>query len=59
MFSDDVSDTAGKVLTLLLVLNAAVNPLVYGFMKRDIKRELKKFFCGRERRNVYSSNFLL
>ena len=56
MFSDDVSDTAGKVLTLLLVLNSAVNPLVYAFMKRDIKQELRKLFCGKERRNVYSLN---
>ena len=46
IFSDDVSDTASKVLTLLLVLNSAVNPLVYAFMKRDIKLELKKVFCG-------------
>ena len=47
MFSDDVSDTAGKVLTLLLVLNSAVNPLVYAFLKKDIKRELKRLIhCG-------------
>ena len=33
---------AGQIVILLLVLNSAVNPLVYAFLKRDIKKEMKK-----------------
>ena len=40
--SDRVSDNAALVVTVLLVANSAANPLVYAFLKRDIKRELKR-----------------
>jgi len=37
----------------LLVLNSAINPLVYAFLKRDIKKEIKKLLvsCSRSRTN--------
>ena len=44
-FSCKVSDKASHIVTLLLVLNSAVNPLVYAFFKKDIKMEIKKFVC--------------
>ena len=44
-FSCKLSDKAGQIVTLLLVLNSAVNPLVYAFLKRDIKRQIKKLIC--------------
>ena len=37
MFSFQPSNTGGWVVALLLVTNSAVNPLVYAFLKRDIK----------------------
>ena len=36
------SDKAGLILILFLVLNSAVNPLVYAFLKKDIKMEINK-----------------
>ena len=44
-FSCQVSDKAGQILILLLVLNSTVNPLVYAFLKRDIKKEINKLIC--------------
>ena len=44
-FSVKLSDDAGHIVTLLLVLNSAVNPLVYAFLKRDIKKQIKKLVC--------------
>ncbi|XP_078366140.1 trace amine-associated receptor 8a-like [Oculina patagonica] len=46
-FSCQVSDKTGQVVTCLLVFNSAVNPLVYAFLKRDIKMELNKLLCSR------------
>ncbi|XP_078366087.1 adenosine receptor A2b-like [Oculina patagonica] len=43
-FSCQVSDNAGQIVTCLLVLNSAVNPLVYAFLKSDIKMEISKLF---------------
>ena len=40
------SDKAGLILSLFLVLNSSVNPLVYAFLKKDIKMEIKKLICG-------------
>ena len=40
-----VSDKVGHILSLFLVLNSAVNPLVYAFFKKDIKMEIKKLVC--------------
>lgn len=39
------SKKVAQVLTLLFVLNSAVNPLVYAFLKKDIRREIRKLFC--------------
>ena len=44
-FSCKVSDKVGHILSLFLVLNSAVNPLVYAFFKKDIKMEIKKLVC--------------
>ncbi|XP_078366180.1 adenosine receptor A2a-like [Oculina patagonica] len=44
-FSCQVSDNAGQILSIFLVLNSAVNPLVYAFLKKDIKMETKKLIC--------------
>ena len=30
---------------LLMVINSAINPFIYAFLKGDIKREVKKMFC--------------
>ena len=38
-------ENAGQIVTLLLVVNSAVNPLVYAFLKEDIKREMIKLIC--------------
>lgn len=36
----------------MLVLNSAINPWVYAFFKRDIKKEMiKKLTCRKTRRN--------
>ena len=45
-FSCPVSDSAssGQILNLLLVLNSAVNALVYALLKRDIRRQIKLMF---------------
>ena len=45
------SEKAGQILILFLVLNSAVNLLVYAFLKKDIKMEINKLIC--RRRNVY------
>ena len=45
--SDRVSDTVVLVVTILLVASSAANPLVYAFLKRDIKRERKGLIYGR------------
>ncbi|XP_068749129.1 octopamine receptor beta-1R-like [Montipora capricornis] len=38
-----MSKALGKVVHLLFVLNSAFNPIVYAVMKKDFKRELKKY----------------
>ena len=40
-----LSPTAGEVITLLKLLNSAVNPVAYALHKREIKKELKRLFC--------------
>ena len=42
---DNFSVTVNQTVTLLLVLNSSVNPLVYAFLKRDIKRHTWKLIC--------------
>ena len=39
--------------SLLLMANSVLNPLVYAFLKEDIKRETKALFCPRRR--IYRS----
>ena len=46
---DKVPDKAAQVITFLLIGNSAVNPLVYAFLKNDIKRETRRLICGRWR----------
>ena len=38
-------------INLLLMANSALNPLVYAFLKEDIKRETKTLFCRKRRIN--------
>ena len=45
-------DKAGLILTLFLVLNSAVNPLVYAFLKKDIKKEIIKLICQRRNTSI-------
>ena len=43
-----VPETLKKVIHIFFVLNSAFNPLVYAFLKKDIKREIKQMgfvFC--------------
>ena len=47
MFVSDVSDNVAVVVTVFLVANSSANPLVYAFLKRDIKRELNRLIYGR------------
>ena len=51
--SSDISNfnLFSAILVLMLVINSAVNPLVYAFLKQDIKRELKLLVCGVRERN--------
>ena len=42
------SDKAGLILILFLALNSALNPLVYTFLKKDIKKEILKVICRRD-----------
>ena len=48
---EDVTDKAGWVLTVLLITNSAVNPLVYAFLKRDIRKEITRLICREKRQN--------
>ena len=36
-------------LRLLLITNSAINPIAYAFLKKDIKRELRRTLCRRRR----------
>ena len=42
VFVSDMPDNLALVVTVLLVANSAANPLVYAFLKRDIKREVER-----------------
>ena len=48
----NLSDKAGLTLVLFLVLNSAVNPLVYAFLKKDIKMEINKLICRRRNNSI-------
>ena len=41
-----INDSLFRVSDLMIFVNSAINPLVYAFLKKDIKRELRvTFFC--------------
>ena len=40
-----VSEPIQVICRLLLLANSTLNPLVYAFLKEDIKRESKAFLC--------------
>lgn len=40
-----ISDSLFRVSDLMIFVNSAINPLVYAFLKKDIKRELSVTFC--------------
>ena len=40
----DLSANIAYILDLLCILNSAVNPIAYGFLKRDVKEQLKRLF---------------
>ena len=53
---NESNEASGHVVIFLLVVNSAVNPLVYAFLKSDIKRELSKLICrGNNHRERLSS----
>ena len=41
----------GLVVTILLIANSAVNPLVYAFLKQDIKKEIARLICTKYRKS--------
>ena len=55
-FSSTVSYRAGQVIILLLVLNSAVNPLVYACLKKDIKTEVSKLICRENKKERSDSS---
>ncbi len=38
------TDILKKAIFLVVIANAAVNPMIYGFLKKDIRQELRKVF---------------
>lgn len=44
----EVSTDTRTFISLLLMVNSVLNPLVYAFFKRDIKRETRALFCHRK-----------
>lgn len=53
-FTHDASMIESRILTFLLTINSALNPLVYALLKPDIKSELKKLFRKQKRTNIKS-----
>ena len=51
------SDKAGLILILFLVLNSAVNPLVYAFLKKDIKMEINKIIRRGDQRKKTATDY--
>ena len=52
-----VSTDTQTFFSLLLMVNSVLNPLVYAFLKQDIKRETRTLFC-RRRDNMLKPLFL-
>ena len=53
----NLSDKAGLILILFLVLNSAVNPLVYAFLKKDIKMEINKIIRRGDQRKKTATDY--
>ena len=51
-FTHNASETNGRILTFLLIINSAVNPLVYALLKPDIKSELKMAFRKQKKEQI-------
>lgn len=51
----NVSFEMALISRLLMVINSAINPFIYAFLKEDIKIEVKKMFC-RHRPRIESFN---
>ena len=47
-----VSKHTRVIYRLLLLVNSTMNPLVYAFLKEDIKRESKAFLCRKRRAKI-------
>ena len=53
-FFSDVSNAVSGIVTLLLVVNSGVNPLVYAILKKDIKRELKQLINRKRKKKRFT-----
>ena len=52
-----VSVDVQTLFSLLIMVNSVLNPIVYAFLKQDIKRETKALFCHRKE-SKYKSGLL-
>ncbi|KAJ7386988.1 hypothetical protein OS493_003950 [Desmophyllum pertusum] len=48
----EVTVAEQTAFSLLLMANSVLNPLVYAFLKEDIKRETRALFCRRKSAHV-------
>ena len=48
----EVSTDTKTFISLLPMVNSTLNPLVYAFLKRDIKREAKALFCHKKENSL-------
>ena len=48
----EVSTDTKTFISLLPMVNSTLNPLVYAFLKRDIKRETKALFCHKKENSL-------
>ena len=51
MFVSDKPRYIGLLITILLVANSTVNPLVYAFLKQDMKKEIARLICGEAKKD--------
>ena len=52
MFVSERPKYVGLVVTILLIANSAVNPLVYAFLKQDMKKEIARLICTKYRKTA-------
>ena len=45
IYSSSPTEEVEKVISLLIVVNSAANPIAYALFKRDIRKELQKTLC--------------